>query len=149
MIRRQPNRQQQDVKNRPQNPCSGCGAMAHPGGRQHCPAYNLVCHKCRAIGHFARVCRSRRQGPRPPQGNPGAMAVRVEPSQDEPVPEVNSSSVQDVFKPAPTVQLLVKSLNGASTIKALPDSGADVSVAGIAVLDSLNEHPDSSQMGCF
>ena len=30
-----------------------------------------------------------------------------------------------------------------STVSALPDSGADVSVAGLAVLESLNEHPDN------
>ena len=143
-IRHQPARQQDRSKGRPQISCPGCGAPPHSGGRQHCPAFNRVCHKCRTVGHLARVCRSRRQSPRPPAyNNPGAMAVQLESSQDEPPPEVNSSSVEGDFEPAPTIQLHVESLNGSSTITVLPDSGADVSVAGLAVLDKLNEHPDN------
>ena len=41
---------------------------------------------------------------------------------------------------APTIQIHMSSLNGTSLIQALPDSGADVSVASLSFLASLSEH---------
>ena len=41
--------------------CPGCGANRHKGGRAQCPACDQKCASCRKIGHFARVCRSKRQ----------------------------------------------------------------------------------------
>ena len=39
--------------------CDRCGYNAHkPQGK--CPAKNESCNKCRKIGHFAQVCRSRK-----------------------------------------------------------------------------------------
>lgn len=38
--------------------CPGCGKPIHPGGRQRCPAWQTVCHKCKKPNHFANVCRS-------------------------------------------------------------------------------------------
>ena len=37
----------------------------------------------------------------------------------------------------------MSSLNGKATVKALPDSGADICVAGTALLQQLHEHPDN------
>ena len=39
--------------------CDRCGYNAHKPQKK-CPAKNESCHKCRKIGHFAQVCRSRK-----------------------------------------------------------------------------------------
>ena len=38
--------------------CPGCGKAMHQNGRQSCPAWQKVCHKCKKLNHFATVCRS-------------------------------------------------------------------------------------------
>ena len=37
----------------------------------------------------------------------------------------------------------MSALNGSCTFPVLPDSGADISVGGLAMLECLNEHPDN------
>ena len=61
------------------------------------------------------------------------------------MPEVNSSSTpcQNVIESAPTIQVQVSSLNGHASMPVLPDSGADVSLAGPSSLWDLNDHPDN------
>ena len=54
-------RQQQALHQATSLTCPGCGANRHKGGRAQCPAYDQKCALCRKIGHFARVCRSKRQ----------------------------------------------------------------------------------------
>jgi hypothetical protein len=54
--------------------CPGCGANFHQGGRRQCPAYNLTCHLCKRVGHFARVCRAR-----PEQQGPPEVAPQLQP----------------------------------------------------------------------
>ena len=39
--------------------CDRCGYNAHKP-QEKCPAKNESCNKCRKIGHFAQVCRSRK-----------------------------------------------------------------------------------------
>lgn len=134
----------------PTSSCPGCGCDLHPGGRQSCPAYRRVCHACKKMGHMARVCRSGRKGlsrgltPPPPYTQPITRAVEAQP--DDPLPQVNTSTVMicsTMFEPAPTVQIYVSSLNGTADMSVLPDSGADISVAGMTLLNSLSEHPDN------
>ena len=138
------------TQNRPQKTCVGCGSAPHPGGRQNCPAFGRICRKCQIVGHLARVCMG---GRKPTQGNsrpppykpqnPGMMAVQIDQETDGRSPEVNASAVTGTFEPAPTIEVQMTALNGSSTMSVLPDSGADISVAGLAMLHSLNEHPDN------
>ena len=54
-------RQQQTSHQATSLTCPGCGANRHKGGHAQCPACDQKCALCRKIGHFARVCRSKRQ----------------------------------------------------------------------------------------
>jgi hypothetical protein len=47
------------------------------------------------------------------------------------------------FEPAPTITIHISSLNGNAELPALPDSGADISVAGKNILTHLGEHEDN------
>ena len=44
---------------------------------------------------------------------------------------------------APTINIHVSFLNGCASLYILPDSGADISVAGPSTLTQLHEHPDN------
>ena len=62
------------------------------------------------------------------------------------MPEVNSSSTpcqRNMIESAPTVKVHVSSLNGHAVVSVLPDSGADVSLAGPSLLQDLKDHPDN------
>ena len=70
------------------------------------------------------------------------------------MPEVNSSSTprhdristpsqKNMIESAPTVKVHVSSLNGHAVVSVLPDSGADVSLAGPSLLQDLKDHPDN------
>ena len=125
--------------------CIGCGYDLRPGGRQQCPAFSRICHLCKKVGHVARVCKGGLAtfNNHPPHA---AMAVHVEPPLEEEVlPNVNASKVSDLpaFESAPTVHVELLSLNGQASVQVLPDSGADISVAGRALLSHLHEHPDN------
>ena len=56
------------------------------------------------------------------------MSVHIEPLTHQ----VNASSAVGGagFDPAPSIDVAMSSLNGQATVRVLPDSGADVSVAG-------------------
>ena len=127
----------QNISQRPPSTtCPGCGSGHHPGGRQNCPAYHAACRNCNKNGHFARVCRSRRRQhlgtPNSPSATPSTSAVSLE-------PHVFSTMIE----PAPTIEIQMSSLNGHASVSALPDSGAEISIAGYGLLQSLNEHPDN------
>ena len=134
----------------PQKMCMGCGSAPHPGGHQNCPAFNRVCHNCRITGHLARVCKKKGcalvPGPhsQSQQSAPGTLSLQADYLLEEyGIPQINSSKVSHTFEPAPTIRVHVASLNGNTTIPVLPDSGADISVAGPSMLEKLNEHPDN------
>lgn len=123
------------TSHKPLGTCPGCGAGRHQGGRQNCPAYHATCRNCNKTGHFARVCRSRqRQQGAHTQGvtAPITSAVSLEPI-------VFSTASES----APTIEIQMSSLNGHATVLTLPDSGAEISIAGHGLLQSLNEHPDN------
>ena len=69
------------------------------------------------------------------------MSVHVEPLTHQ----VNASSAVGGagFDPAPSIDVVMSSLNGQATVRVLPDSGADLSVASELLLNFLREHPDN------
>lgn len=115
---------------------AGCGAEPHPGGRTYCPAYGMPCHNCKKIGHFAKVCCSWSTATSEPNKpmTPIANALSV--------PKTMLSNIRYVTStdPAPTITVNITSCNGSVSTQALPDSGADISAAGKAILSLLNEH---------
>ena len=115
--------------------CPGCGATPHPGGRYHCPAYNQTCRNCQKIGHYAKVCRgkpSRRHDP------PHSLSTLQ--TKQPTLSNIHHVACTDT---APLIDIKVSSLNGSTTFKVLPDSGADISAAGKDILLHLNEHTDN------
>ena len=57
------NQQRKNIK------CSGCGSLTHCNADRptHCPAWEVTCHNCNKLHHFARVCRQ----PKPPANGTG------------------------------------------------------------------------------
>ena len=117
--------------------CPGCGGNFHPGGRRQCPAFNLSCHNCKQMSHLAKVCRSRSSQP-PKSSQPLANVVSV--------PELMAANItpgvsvcDSGIEHAPTIVVHIQSLNGAASLRVLPDSGADISVAGVTILSHVNE----------
>jgi len=47
------------------------------------------------------------------------------------------------IEPAPTIEVHISNPNGSATIKALPDSGADISLASTDVVQLLGDHLDN------
>ena len=47
------------------------------------------------------------------------------------------------FEPAPTIKAHLSTPNGSALLTALPDSGADVSVAGLNAIEQLRDHKDN------
>ncbi len=126
--------------------CGGCGQAAHAEGRRAaCPAFKSVCSNCGKVGHYHKVCRQKTRNPSaghtkelPPQTNSlcvsgprqiGAARIRC--------PSMMSLNHAD---PAPTLAVHIQALNGQATVEVLPDSGADVSAAGVDFLAHFSEH---------
>jgi hypothetical protein len=126
--------------------CSGCGGSFHTGGRRRCPAYNMTCRKCNRVGHMARVCRARPLQ-QPKQATPPPPSWQATPSTNViTVPDVMSAGLEQsgtptVVEHAPTIDIEVVALNGSAELSILPDSGADISVAGPSFLVQLGDHP--------
>ena len=116
----------------------------HQGGRKQCPAYNMVFHNCRLLGHLVKVCRGRRILP-PTLPAPNQEQRSTLYAQTQPTPHINASksNKDNIIDLAPTIGIQITSLNGNAEVRTLPDSGADISVAGKAALWSLGEHEDN------
>ena len=117
--------------------CPGCGSGYHQGGRKRCPAYNLTCHLCKRVGHFARVCRAKPAQPGPPdktpqQQTPTRSIQALTATTNEP-PQINIAKLGDATGHAPTINVHISSLNGAAEVEILLDSGR-------ASLSQLREH---------
>ena len=110
--------------------CPGCGAKPYPAGRSKCPALDQTCFHCSKVGHFAKVCRSRQLDTPPNQQN------------SKPATLSNMCYVASTH-PAPTIPIQIVSPNGSTTTPVLPDSGADISAAGVEILHHLHEHIDN------
>ena len=129
-------RKPQNRKPQPTTPtCQGCGAISHPDGRTHGPAYSQICFNCQNVGHFAKVCQSR---PSRPQAFPITAIQRTPHSgqcnlsasnDDTNHPGLDNIKHVASSDPAPTISLDIIAANGSCKSMALPDSGADISAA--------------------
>ena len=88
-----------------------------------------TCRTCNRVGHLARVC----------QGGQRPAAL----SQPPTTPDIKATNLETDGEHAPTINIHVSSLNGCASLNILPDSGADISVAGPSTLTQLHEHPDN------
>lgn len=105
--------------------CGFCGGSPH--ARESCPAFGKKCNLCGKMGHFAKMCRakgSRRPAKAGNNRRDGSIAAIIASTQTN---------------RAPTVTVSVTSLNGQAEVVALPDTGADISAAGIQFLQALGE----------
>ncbi|XP_059094282.1 uncharacterized protein LOC131889235 [Tigriopus californicus] len=102
--------------------CHHCGNFPHP--RERCPARKVTCLKCSKMGHFARHCRSGRK-----------TSVHTK-SRDSPSSNLglNNIVIAGITSPSlsPTilVNLVLKDLSYVFPIKAVPDTGAGITVMG-------------------
>ena len=135
----------------PTQRCPGCCSSFHPGGRKQCAAFHLVCHTCNKVGHLARVCKSCRPtestATHSRDAGPSTRAVSVATSQTSPSATENAHSALHI-ESAPTIEVHIANPNDSATVKALPDSGADISVAGTDIVELLGDHKDNLLPSC-
>ena len=121
--------------------CQGCGGTQHKGGRIHCPAYNKACSACHKMGHFARVCRSKQKPHQQTPGDdilhPSTNAIRLQPLQGDHIQLYNIAG--DKGEPAPTITVEMATCS----VTVLPDSGANISAAGQAIVGILGHRLDN------
>ena len=124
---------------------SGCGRATHPAGRRTaCPAFHSVCSNCGKIGHYHTVCHQK-------PGNLSAGRTRKLPPQTNHLlfmgpRQIDEASIHhpgimylNHTDPAPTLPVHIQALNGQATVEVLPDSGTDISAAGVDFLTHFNE----------
>ena len=107
-----------------------------------CPAYNQKCALCQKIGHFARVCRNKRQtNPPTPHSQISTNTIRIQSPQGNHFQLYNIKN--DEAEAAPTIMVKVTSSANTKLIQMLPDSGADISAVGQENLYHLEHHVDN------
>ena len=77
-----------------------CGKPEHQPG-QKCPAKNSKCKECHKIGHFHKVCQSKKRGKR-------ANLVQT-PPQDDDDTHINENGVRQTNPPRVNMFKIVKS----------------------------------------
>ncbi|XP_076042081.1 uncharacterized protein LOC143025983 [Oratosquilla oratoria] len=115
-------RQQQQVLKR----CGNCG-LKHKQGRGLCYAETLACHSCGRVGHVQKMCRS-----------------KVKPAAAAAAEDLEASGIviaaAGAARSQPRIWVTVshaKGKNKSAKIQAVPDTGAQVCVAGLELLTSL------------
>ncbi|XP_076044716.1 uncharacterized protein LOC143027329 [Oratosquilla oratoria] len=114
---------------RPGDTCPNCGTKGHRPHTRPCPARNARCRVCGTTGHWEKYCKSSEDrdenyhGP-PSPGAPGkAGACR---------------QVSDGSGRSPTtVSIRIRFGNVSSSLRMLPDTGADVTVIGARHLGEM------------
>ena len=74
--------------------CNRCGREAH-SKEEVCPAFKVQCRKCERIGHYARVCKSKKDDKSNKEENNAMMEV-------EEMFELNISSLGKTVNGDPT-----------------------------------------------
>ena len=103
--------------------CGNCGGR-HAPGKGLCPAKALTCHFCKKVGHLKRYCRSARK-----KGNSDEAAGLIT-SGAVTIANVGNSN-------QPSIQVLVMHGGREVPCKAVPDTGAQVCVAGVELRSCL------------
>ena len=104
------------VQAAPPAACRNCGESHRRSAR--CPAADLPCYNCGRLGHISRMCR----GPRRQHESSASAVTMTTTSRGS----------------APTVRVAVTGRQAAE-MDALPDTGADVSVAGLDFAPQIGE----------
>lgn len=108
----------------PKTRCGNCGTM-HKPGKGSCPAGELVCFSCGKTGHFRSMCKSR---PKKAAAAEGAEASGI----------VIAAAGKAQGQPCIWVTINDTRKEGASArIQVVPDTGAQVCVAGPGLLATL------------
>ena len=125
--------------------CSGCDGGLHQGGRKQCPTNNLTCHTCKRLRHLAKVHMYVGDG-----SNHSQLNHTHQQWQSNPHPTKihrlmhHTPTMATTSNQLPLINVhIISSLNGNVEIPALPDSGADTTVAGKVALGCLGEHEDN------
>ncbi|XP_066969139.1 uncharacterized protein [Macrobrachium rosenbergii] len=119
-------------------PCGNCG-IRHASGYSSCPARNTTCHGCGKTGHLKKCCRGRSA-----KKNVSGLAEESDiVSAVTAVVVAAEARLRNGPSPQPTIRVDVCMANSTewSGVRAVPDAGAQVCVAGPTVLATLNVKP--------
>ena len=119
-------------------PCGNCGGR-HALGWSSCPARNMVCHGCGKTGHMKKCCRGRSF-----KKNVSGLAVESDiASAVAAIVVAAEARLLNGPSPQPTIDVEVGGANAGESycVKAVPDTGAQVCVAGPAILAKLKVEP--------
>ena len=125
----------------PKSLCPGCGVQQHLGGCMQCPVYHVLCHNCKKLGHFSRICCSK--AVQPVGSRPSISSLQSTLPDNE---QGGLSNIHHVtfIDPAPKLEIdITSTLNSATITAVLPDSGAGISAVGMSILSMLSEHIDN------
>ena len=108
--------------------CGNCGGR-HAPDRASCPARSLTCHGCQKVGHMKKCCRSMKKGMNGQTASLDSLGAVV-------IAEARHT-------PQPTIKVVVTHASGSdgAQMSAVADTGAQVCVAGPALLSSINLRP--------
>ncbi len=119
--RKKGNRRSQGGGDQQADKCGNCGHDAHKKD-EVCPAKDLKCNFCDRRGHFESVCRKKRSQ----ESSEKVQMNRVKASSRRGSPQVQ-------------FELLTQRGTSLGQHKAIPDTGAQVSLAGMDLFNSIDE----------
>ena len=98
-----------------QKSCNRCGRKAH-SKEEACPAAEVQCRKCDKIGHYARVCKSKKDNKSNKEENNAMMEV-------EDVFELTISSLGDTVEGDPAQEGLSRGRGSSHPLSGRPSKG--------------------------
>ncbi|KAK4327293.1 hypothetical protein Pmani_002234 [Petrolisthes manimaculis] len=133
----------------PRVTCDRCGGRPHPKDR--CPAVGERCRSCGKVGHYAKRCRSKTvKGVKDPPGlrdRRGNVLCVVSNPRDTGSPysaiytthtrAVGATATSLVGPTSPSINLQVQAGDKSGWVECMPDTGADTTVMGSELLDTL------------
>lgn len=115
--------------------CKACGNAPHgPGGK--CPAIGKTCSKCKGENHFAKMCTKRKDHPKKDTGEKSSK------SSSSKLAVIKLASVSSSRR-APQIIVSVFHVDthmALGKVSVTPDTGAEISVAGLDILNQLDWH---------